>query len=405
MTKYIVRDISKTIAEALKEMPAVILTGMRQTGKSTMLQKDTAFRNRKYISLDDFAYLEAAKENPDSILNTDEYVTIDEVQKCPELLTAIKRKIDKKRVPGQFLLSGSANFALLKNISETLAGRAIYFTLHPFTLRELSQKIKKKPFIVEFFERERTTGNRIIRTIKNEEVIRGGMPSVCLGEIRKPSLWFKGYEQTYLERDVREFSQIGNLLSFRNLLHFVALRSGQILSPSELGRDAKLNVATTSRYLSILEASFIIYRLLPYLKSKTSRLIKSPKIYVSDSGLACYLAGIENLSSHPMRGAMFETFMLQNLAGILNSTWPEVRLYFWNIQGRHEVDFVIEAKNRCIAIEVKSGAIWGKKDLRGLEAFLSKTKECIAGILAYNGTEVIKIDKKLWVIPLGLILS
>lgn len=405
MTEYVERDITKTIADAIKEMPVVVLTGMRQTGKSTILQKDRAFRHRKYITLDDFEYLEAAKENPENIINTDEYITIDEVQKCPELLTVIKRRVDKKRIPGQFLLSGSANFALLKHISETLAGRAVYFVLHPFTLREISQKISKKPFIAEFLESGRISEDRIIRPVKNEDIIRGGMPPICLGDVKNPSLWFKGYEQTYLERDVRQFSQIGNLLTFRNLMHFVALRSGQLLSPSELGRDAKLNAATTSRYLSILEASFIIQRLPPYLKSKTSRLIKSPKVYISDSGLASYLAGIENLSADPMRGAMFETFIAQNLAGILDSTIPEARLYFWNVAGRHEVDFVIEAKNRCIAIEVKSGTRWEKKDLAGLKAFLSTTKESIAGILAYNGTEVIKLDKKLWVIPLGLILS
>jgi len=184
------------------------------------------------------------------------------------------------------------------------------------------------------------------------------MPSVCLGEVKNRSLWFKGFEQTYLERDVRELSQVGNIISFRNLLHLAALRTGQFLSPSQLGRDAKLNAVTTSRYLSLLEASFIIQRISPYLKNRAGRLIKSPKLYISDSGLACYLSGIDSAESELVKGAMFETYVAQNLSGIIDMRWPEVNLYFWHVQGRYEVDFVIEAGNRCLAIEVKSAARW-----------------------------------------------
>jgi len=170
---------------------------------------------------------------------------------------------------------------------------------------------------------------------------------------------------------VRELSQIGNIISFRRLLHLAALRTGQLLSPSQIVRDAKLNAATTSRYLSILEASFIINRLSPYLSNRATRLIKSPKMYMSDSGLAAYLA--------------------QNLVGIIDAAWPEASLYFWNVQGRHEVDFVIEAGGECLAIEVKAGARLTERDLSGLRAFFAVTPHCKAAILAYNGRDAVRL--------------
>jgi len=405
VTAYLSRDIGGKILEALREMPVVVVTGMRQTGKSTFLQKQAGISNRRYISLDDFAYLEAARENPTGLVDTDEAVTIDEAQKCPDILIAIKKVVDRKKRHGQFLLSGSANFAILKGISESLAGRSVYFTLHPFTRRELSVNISEKPFLCRFFKTQQLPKTRSVHPVMAEEVLQGGMPSVCLGDVKNKFLWFKGYEQTYLERDVRELSHIGNAILFRHLMRMTALRTGQLLSPSQLGRDAKLNVATTSRYLSLLETSFVISRLSPYLRNKASRLIKSPKVYIGDSGLACYLAGIDGFESEPLKGAMFETYIAQNLSGIIDARWPEAVLYFWNIQGRYEVDFVIESGNKCIAIEAKAAARWEERDLAGLKAFLSTTPHCIAAILAYNGAEAVQIAERIWAIPLDIVLS
>ena len=403
--KYYRREIGSQIHNALKEMPVVVITGMRQTGKSTFLQRQPELKNRRYITFDDFAYLEAAKSDPEGFLETDEPITIDEAQKCPEILTAIKRKVDKKRRAGQFLLSGSANFSLLKGISESLAGRAVYFNMQPFTRREVSGNIEEKPFLQKFMDKQVIPGDAIGPSIAACEIVTGGMPSVCLGEVKDKLLWFKGYEQTYLERDVRDLSQIGNIVSFRHLLHLAAHRTGQLLSPSQIGRDAKLNAATTSRYLSLLETSFVIRRLSSYLRNKASRLIKSPKVYISDSGLACYLAGIKNLESEMLRGAIFETFVSQNLLGIIDSRWNNATLHFWNVQGRYEVDFVIEAGGKCIAIEVKASSRWGEKDLSGIRAFLSYTPHCVAAILAYNGGRAVKLGERLWALPLSLILS
>lgn len=402
---YLERDIAVAITEALREMPVVVVTGMRQTGKSTFLQNQPELKGRRYVTFDDFAQIEAAKADPDGFVNTDEPLTIDEAHKCPEILIAIKKSVDKKRRPGQFLLSGSANFPLLKGISESLAGRAVYFTLHPMSRREINKQISKEPFLYRFFKMQQIPKVKETRPVNADDILSGGMPSVCLGEVKDRWLWFKGYEQTYLERDVRELSQITNIISFRHLLHLSAYRTGQLLSPSQLGRDAKLNVATTSRYLSLLEASFVTYRVSPYIRSRVSRLIKSPKLYLSDSGIACYLAGIKSLEDEPFKGAMFETYAAQNLSAIINSRWIDAQMYFWNIQGRHEVDFIIEYANKCIAVEVKAAARWTDKDLSGLRAFLSSTPHCIAAILAYNGTESVRLGDKIWAIPISIVLS
>lgn len=402
---YLPREITNSIISALDDMPVVAITGMRQTGKSTFLQQQAELQGRKYVTLDDFAQLAAARENPDGFIETDDPLIIDEAQRCPELFVAIKRAVDRNRVPGKFILSGSANFLLMKNISESLAGRAAYFNMHPFTRRELNAQLSEKPFIRRFFEKQTITGLPEVSPIPLDEIIKGGMPSVCLGSLKNTVNWFKGYEHTYLDRDIRDLSRIGNIIPFRGLLRLAALRTSGILSISELGRDARLTSSTVSNYLSIMEVSCIFYRLAPYLKNPASRLIKSPKFYIGDSGLACYLAGKDDLSDDPLKGAMIETYVAQNIVGIIDSTWPQANLYFWNIQGRHEVDFIIEAGNMCIAIEVKSTARWEKDDLAGLKSFVAATPHCAAGILAYNGTTPVNLGGKLWAIPLSLLLQ
>jgi predicted AAA+ superfamily ATPase len=401
---YMPREITPAIISALDDMPVIAITGMRQTGKSTFLQQQAELQGRKYITLDDFAQLAAARANPDGFIETDKPIIIDEVQRCPELFIAIKRAVDRKRSPGKYILSGSANFLLMKNISESLAGRAVYFNIHPFTRRELNEQLSDKPFIRKFFENPSIESLPEAPPIPLSEIIKGGMPSVCLGSMKNTTNWFKGYEQTYLERDIRDLSRIGNIIPFRGLLHLAALRTGGILSISELGRDARLTSATVSNYLSIMEVSCIFYRLAPYLKNPASRLIKSPKFYMGDSGLACYLAGKEDLTDDPLKGAIVETYVAQNIVGIIDSAWPQANLYFWNIQGRHEVDFIIESGDSCIAVEVKASERWDKGDLAGLKTFTAATPHCKAGILAYNGTTPVSLGGKLWAIPLAMLL-
>ena len=406
MTGYLGREITPRLLRAMRQLPVVVLFGLRQTGKSTLLQNEAGLAHgHVYRTLDDFATLAAARANPESLL---EVATIlDEVQRCPELLVALKRSVDEQRRPGRFILSGSANLALLGHVTETLAGRAGYFALHPMTRREQRGAITGEPFLVKFLASPALPATKS-DPVTETEILTGGLPPACLGSADDVTEWFRGYVQTYVERDVRQLSQITDLVAFRTLAQLAALRTSQILVISTLARDAKLNAVTAGRYLDLLEASFLIRRLPPFLKNRSSRLVKSPKLHFTDSGLAAHMAGVTTLEpgrDDMLRGALFETFMAQNLAALLEAHLPDAQLAFWHEQGRHEVDFVIELGRKVFAIEVKAATRWSSSDLSGLRAFLERTPACAAAVLAYNGKEAVKLEDRLFAIPLGGLLE
>jgi uncharacterized protein len=411
MTTYRPREITPLLQEALGSLPVVVVTGLRQAGKTTLLATDPAFAGRRYLTLDDLATLEAAERDPEALIAGDEPVTVDEVQRSPGLLLAVKRAVDRRREPGRFLLSGSANLALLGGVSESLAGRALYLTLHPFTRRERLGRTAEPPFLVRFLAEPKlpvSSAEAGAEPLSADEILAGGLPPVALGDVANRALWFLGYEQTYLERDLRALSQVADLVAFRNLMRLAALRTGQLLNQSELARDARLPVSTVSRYLGLLEAAFVVVRLAPHLRSRATRLLKSPKIFVSDSGLAAHLIAATDLSpeaDEPMRGALLETYVYQNLAGILDAHLPQARLDYWSLQGRHEVDFVVSQGSRAVAIEVKAAARIGDRDLAGLKALKATTTGVRTGIVAYNGSEVLRLGDDLCAIPLTLLLS
>lgn len=406
MTHYYKRELSTRLERVLSHLPVVVLSGLRQAGKSTLLQNESGLAaGRRYRTLDDFPILAAARSNPESLLAAP--AILDEVQRCPELLVALKREVDKNRDPGRFILSGSANLALLGQVSETLAGRAAYFTLHPMTRREQRETVAAEPFLVRFLENT-ALPVETADPVRDEEVLCGGLPPACLGPPDGATEWFRGYVQTCVERDVRQLSQISDLVAFQTLAQLAALRTAQVLVTSTLARDAKLNASTAGRYLGLLETSFLITRLPPFLKNRSSRLIKSPKLYFTDSGLAAHLAGVRSLEpgrDDLLRGALYETYVAQNLAALLEARLPDARLAFWHEQGRHEVDFVIESGTKTLAIEVKAATRWTDADLAGLRAFLDRTPTCIAAVLACNGSEPVKLDQKLFVLPIGTLLA
>jgi predicted AAA+ superfamily ATPase len=406
MTDYRSREITPRLERALRQLPVVVLSGLRQTGKSTLLQNEAGLaRGHTYRTLDDFATLAAARSNPESLLEN--AAILDEVQRCPELLIALKKSVDEQRKPGRFILSGSANLALLGHVTETLAGRAGYFTLHPMTRREQRGATSTEPFLVKFLLSPCLPTGKA-DPVTEKEILTGGLPPACLGTAEGVSEWFRGYVQTYVERDVRQLSQITDLVAFRTLAQLAALRTGQVLVISTLARDAKLNAVTAGRYLDLLEASYLIRRLPPFLKNRSSRLVKSPKLHFTDSGLAAHMAGITTLTpgrDDLLRGGLFETYVAQNLAALLEAHLPDAQLAFWHEQGRHEVDFVIEADRKIFGIEVKAATRWSASDLSGLRAFLDRTPACVAAVLAYNGKESVKLDERLFAIPLGQLLE
>ena len=408
MTRYRERELAEPLERALKAMPVVVLTGMRQVGKSTMLVRHASFAARRYVTLDDLAELEGARRDPEAFVQSSVPMTIDEAQRAPELLLAVKREVDRKRRTGWYLLSGSANFALLRGTSESLAGRAVYMELHPFSRRETGKGRFGKPFIRQAFDDGEPPSKRGGKPFSLSDVMNGGMPPVVLARGRNRLIWLKGFIQTYVERDVRNLSQVGDLVAFQRLMRLASLRTGQVLEVGSLARDAQLSVPTVSRYLNILEASCVARTVRPFLSNRASRLVKSPKFYFTDSGVAWYLWGTGSPSvaaADPRTGALVETYAAENISSILSARWSEAELCFWGVQGRHEVDFVVEAGRDCLAIEVKMADRWRSRDLAGLSAFIEKTPNCRAGLLAYCGSETRKLGRRLWAVPLGELLS
>lgn len=408
MTAYIRRDTEMDIRAALRALPVVVVTGPRQSGKTMFLQKDAVFRDRRYVTLDDHESLMAARRDPAAFLSGTEPIIIDEAQKCPELFPAVKRAVDKDRRPGRFVVSGSADFALMSSVGESLAGRSVSFELPPFSRRERLRQIDSVPFITRFFDASESIPEASAPRVTDEEILLGGFPSVVTGEATRPDLWFRGYTETYVERDVRQHAQVADLTAFRTLLELLALRTGSLLNQSEVGRDAKLSASTVSRWSSVMETSYGVRRLPPYLWSKASRLVKTPKLYICDSGLAAWLTRVDEIavgSAGRLRGPPVETFVAANLRAILAARRPDLGLSFWNVQGRHEVDFVVHGPKRAIGIEVKASARIDDKDTSGLEAFLASTPTAAAGVLAYLGDHAYALGKRLFAVPISQLLG
>ncbi len=402
------REVTPWLSAALEKFPVVFATGIRQSGKTTLLRQDAELSKRRYLTLDDIGQLEAARADPAGFVESDAPLTIDEAQRCPELLLAIKASVDRKRKRGHFLLSGSAQLDLAKGVSDSLAGRALHVNVHPFTLRERSGNIQGESFLEAFWESQAGAWQEDVLPLTSDDILSGGMPSVCLGDAPDRWLWWKAFESTYLERDVRAMARIADIIPFRRLLKLLALRTAQVLNVSDVARDAHISVPTANHYLSLLEASFVITRLPPYLNNKASRLIKSPKLYMADASMAAYLADVEDLSpraDEPLRGALVETLVAQNLRGIIDARWPRAQLMYWHVQGRQEVDFVVEVGRQCMAIEVKATSRLVGADAASLHTFVAHTPHCKAALLAYNGPKLVQLGEKIWAVPIRLLLS
>lgn len=389
--------------------PVVVLTGARQTGKTT-LARDILGRGRVYRTLDDMASLEQAQREPDSLVSARQPVTVDEIQRSPDLLLAIKRRVDERRSPGQFLLTGSANLALLARVSETLAGRAVYKTLMPLTGSELagaggcgrwSELVQNaEPLESKAAEKHDWAG----------AILAGGLPPAALSTgAAARTEWFDGYVRTYLERDLQQLASIDNLPDFRRLLRIAALRTGRIVNQSDMARDAGLSQPTAHRYLNLLEASHLLFRLPAYAVNRTKRLIKAPRLFLADPGLACFLAGIHTalqLKASDMFGFLLENLVLGDLLAWRETQTPAPEILYWRTTSGTEVDFVIEHRGMLVAVEVKATAQPRLDHARGLIAFSEEyRKTCRFGILLHTGRDASRLAKSVWSIPLASALG
>lgn len=391
--KTLPRLVDDALAARLRVMPAVVLTGARQTGKSTLVEKLVP-GERRYRSLDDFDVRDAARRDPEALLGGDDPLTLDEVQREPGLLPAVKRAIDRDRRPGRFLLTGSANLLLMRQVSESLAGRASYLTLWPMTRREQLglgragrwDELLATPDVQwrDLLESGDKAGD------DPEEdwqalALRGGFPTPAL-ELTTPAdraIWFDGYVRTYLERDLQDLASISALPDFRRLMQAACLRVGQLLNQTELGRDVGLPQPTVHRWLNLLETSYLLVRLPAYAVNRTKRLVKSPRIFWGDTGVALHLGAAAPSGAH------LENLVLHDLIAWRDARVDRVELAYWRTTIGEEVDFVIEAGGKLLPIEVKATAKPRLADCAHLRTFRQEYgRKARAGLLLHTGRTV-----------------
>ena len=384
------RDMTSTMSRRLQVMPAVVVTGARQTGKSTLVKMLT-LEKRSYFSLDDLDIFELARQSPEALVEGAAKVTLDEVQREPELLLAVKRAIDSDRQPGRFLLTGSANLLLMKGVSESLAGRASYLTLWPMTRREqlgLGRCGLWDELVAANDAQWPDLLNADASSPENwqEFARRGGFPTpaVHMSSMEDRMIWFDGYVRTYLERDLQMLSTIAALPDFRRLMRAACFRLGQLVNQTEIARDLSLKQPTIHRYLNLLETSYLLIRLPAYSVNRTKRLLKSPKLYWGDVGLAMHLSGM----TEP-KGAHLENLILLDLLVWQCGRLQNTEILYWRTTTGEEVDLVIETAGKVLPIEIKSTGRPRVRDAANLIAFQHEYGEdSRSGLLLHNGTDI-----------------
>jgi len=330
----------------------VTITGPRQSGKTTLAK--TLFEHKPYFSLEDPDIRHLAMDDPRGFLSRmPQGAVLDEVQRAPELFSYLQTHVDSEGQPGLFLLTGSQHFGLMSQITQSLAGRTGFVELLPFSTKELDLGAVRPSSL-------------------DQMLFKGGYPPLYDRDL-EPDLWFPSYVSAYIERDVRQLLGVQDLITFQRFLRLCAGRSGQLLNLSSLATDCGITHNTAKAWISVLEASFILFRLPPHHANFRKRLVKSPKLYFHDTGLLCWLLGIRapgQLATHPLRGSIFETFIVSELQKTCKNILQNNTLFFWRDSNGREVDVIIEHEGRLLPIEIKSGQTLNRDFFSGLEYWM-----------------------------------
>lgn len=364
--------------------PVLTLTGPRQSGKTTLAR--AAFCDHRYISLELIDSRRFAREDPRGFLaQFDGSVILDEVQHAPDLLSYIQGVVDEDPSPGRFILTGSHNFLLMRSVSQTLAGRCAILNLLPFSRAELEGHTQSEPTSPAALFANRNTGLDLWQTLRT-----GFYPRIHDRRI-PPEVWLADYLQTYIERDVRSLSNVGDLEAFGRFLSLCAGRAAQLLNYSSLASDCGVSVDTARRWISVLKTSFILFLLSPHHRNFNKRLVKSPKLYFFDTGLLCQLLGIREagqIITHPLRGAVFENYVIAEVAKAYLHHRRTPPLFFWRDRTGHEIDLLIEEADKLFPVEIKSSQTVSGDMLDGLQWWLSLSGQpAQSATLVYAGGE------------------
>lgn len=405
LTQLYSRLLETRIVEAMADTPVVLMAGPRQAGKTT-LAREIAQRGMDYLTLDDELSLLAAKEDPVGLIRERDRLVIDEVQRAPDLLLAIKRAVDQDRRPGRFLLTGSANLMALPKVADSLAGRMEILRLLPLSQSEIFGN-RDNWIDAIFADRILDVTHALNGSDLIETVLKGGYPEVIRrNTLRRRTAWARQYIDALIQRDVRDIADIDKLNEMPVLLRALAQTAGQICNYSQLGSELGLDHKSVARYVGVLENMFLLTRVAPYARNRLSRVVKSPKIQFVDAGLSATLSDLtpEVAKSDRSRfGPVLESFVYGELLKHSAHAEGDYEIYFYRDRDKFEVDFVIEnAAREVVGVEVKSTATVRSTDLRGLKRLAAALgSQFRAGVVLYDGTERLPLGDGLWAAPLS----
>ena len=370
MSAMISRIAEKTIRTLLRGFPIVTITGPRQSGKTTLAR--AVFKNKPYASLEEPDLRQAAQDDPRSFLaRFPKGAVLDEVQRCPGILSYLQTRVDAESRMGVYILTGSQQFGLMSGITQSLAGRTAFVELLPFATREL------------------ITADKLPANI-DTMMLTGGYPPIYDRKL-EPANWYSAYVTAYVERDVRQMLKIHELETFQRFVKLCAGRTGQLLNLSSLATECGITHNTAKAWISVLEASYLIFLLRPHSVNFNKRLIKTPKLYFYDAGLASWLLGIrttEQMITHPLRGSIFETFIISELVKSKLNKGEKHAFSFWRDSNGNEVDLIVEQGTKLQPIEIKSGRTLTHEAFAGLEKWQSLAdKKAVSPTLIYGGDE------------------
>lgn len=406
--RYIARNLEKVVLEVTKEYPVVLVTGPRQVGKTTMLQKLMEGTDRNYVSLDDLNERNLAKKDPEMFLQLHKPpILIDEVQYAPELFAYIKIHIDKYHNAGDFWLAGSQVFKRMSGIQESLAGRVAVLSLTSLSQAEICGG-EMQPFTLDI---EKLSARRKERTKADTGVIfdrifRGSMPAIVSEKNSNSQIFYSSYLTTYIERDVRELSDAIDSLKFLHFITAVAARCGQILNIAEIARDADINQKQAKSWLGVLETLGLIFYLHPYSNNMLKRLVKTPKLYFYDTGLVCYLtkwSSAETLQSGAMNGAILENYVVAEIRKTYLNCGKDPYMYYYRDKDAREIDIILEHDGVLNPIEIKKSANPGSELIKVFKLLDKSSAKRSKGAVVCMKPELSAIDRENYIVPVWVI--